>query len=95
MRAFEIRVRELDHRLSVGEASPHLIANVGSRSIEFLVKPNDTFGDEVDSFFQPLGRHVEMPTHLGHRTVEQPPRDPRQSCRCHSKRTRKIEPATS
>jgi hypothetical protein len=66
-------VLEFDHCLRIGEPASHLVPKVSGRSVEFLIEAHHAFSNEIESLLESLGRQVEMPTHLGYGTFEQPP----------------------
>ena len=53
--AIELVMRELDHGAEVIEAGGHLGGQSLLNSIDTLIHGDDTFGDDVDLFFQTSG----------------------------------------
>jgi hypothetical protein len=62
--AVELSVRELDHRLRIGEASPHLGADISRFTVEFLVDQDDLLGDQPDFVSGPFRYDVHVAAHL-------------------------------
>jgi hypothetical protein len=58
--AIQFGVRELDHRLRVGEAAIHPVIQLGDLLIELLIDPNDSFRNELYFVFQSLRSDVKV-----------------------------------
>src|SRR5258708_5078370 len=62
--AVQFRVRELDHRLRLGEAALHALFEIGPLAAQFLVHTGDGFGQKVEPFFEALDGTVEVAARL-------------------------------
>ena len=63
--AVELGVRELDHRVRIGEAALHLVSQIRCGSLEFLIELRDCFAEKIEALVHPLDGHVEVKSKAG------------------------------